>query len=123
MEHHPGQVAKLGKICANSEKSSFDKIKKSYEKEFFSTMELRPTKARKINVFMHLMGYFKDNISTDEKKRFLDLLDDYKKGTTTYLVVWSMLKHYVEKYQIKYLMDHIYFNPDCSELGLLQYKD
>jgi uncharacterized protein YbbK (DUF523 family)/uncharacterized protein YbgA (DUF1722 family) len=123
MEHHPGQVAKLGKICANSEKKSFDKIKDSYKKEFFSTMNIKTTKARKVNVFMHLLGYFKDNLSTREKKRFLDLIDDYKKGTTTYLVVWTMLKHYVEKYQVKYLMDHIYFNPDCSELGLLQYKD
>ena len=122
MEHHPGQVSKLGRISANSNKKDFEKIKKSYEREFFITMDMKASTARKVNVFMHLLGYFKNQLSTKEKDRFLALIEDYKKGTTSYLVVWTMLKHYVEKYQIKYLMDHIYFNPDCAELGLLQYK-
>jgi len=122
MEHHPGQVSILGRLCANSDKKAFEPIKKSYQKEFFSTMEMKASMGRKVNVFMHLIGYVKENLTSTEKEEFNSLVEEYKKGITTYQVVWTLLRHYIKKYDVKYLMDHIYFNPDCSELGLLKYK-
>jgi uncharacterized protein YbgA (DUF1722 family) len=72
---------------------------------------------------MHLMGYLKDHLNAKEKQNFIKLIEDYKGGKTNYVSVWTMLKHYIEKYDVSYLKDHVYFNPISYELGLLQYKE
>lgn len=123
MEHHPQKVAVLGKIAAESKGIPFSKTKSLYQEEYFKTLKILTTKSKKCNVFMHLMGYLKEHLNAKEKQNFLKLIEDYKGGKTNYVSVWTMLKHYIEKYDVSYLKDHVYFNPISYELGLLQYKE
>lgn len=123
MEHQPAKVAVLGKIAAESKGIQFSKTKQAYHEEFFKTLNIRTTKSKKCNVFYHLMGYLKNHLNAKEKQNFIKLIEDYKKGKTNYVSVWTILKHFIEKYNITYLMDHVYFNPISYELGLLQFKE
>lgn len=123
MEHQPAKVGELGKIAAESKGIPFSKTKQAYHDEFFKTINIRTTKSKKCNVFQHLMGYLKNHLNAKEKQNFIKLIEDYKSGKTNYVSVWTMLRHYIEKYDVTYLRDHVYFNPISYELGLLQYKE
>jgi uncharacterized protein YbgA (DUF1722 family) len=118
MEHHPQKVSVLGRIAAESKGTSFAKTKSAYQYEYFKT-----TKSKKCNVFQHLLGYLKDHLNAKEKQNFIKLINDYKVGKTNYVSVWTILKHFIEKYDVSYLKDHVYFNPVSYELGLLQFKE
>jgi uncharacterized protein YbbK (DUF523 family)/uncharacterized protein YbgA (DUF1722 family) len=123
MEHQPSKVSVLGKIAADSKGTPFRKTKAAYHEEFFNTLNISATKSKKCNVFFHLLGYLKNYLNAKEKQNFIKLVDDYKAGKTNYVSVWTILKHFIEKYDVAYLKDHVYFNPISYELGLLQYKE
>ena len=44
---------------------------------------LRESPKDVINAYQHIWGYFKDKATSEEKERFLNLLDFYKKGEVT----------------------------------------
>ncbi len=123
MEHSHEGVAVLGRIAAGTQKKPFPQIKEDYQKEFSRILDLSSTRKKKCNVFMHLMGYLKVFLNKKEKNNFLKLIEEYKAKKTNYVSVWTLLKHYIEKYDVKYLKEHIFFNPISYELGLLQFKD
>ena len=76
------------------------------------------TVKKNTNVLMHIMGYFKNNLTADEKKEMLDTIDSYHREFVPLIVPITLLNHYVRKYGQQYLKDQIYLNPHPMELML-----
>lgn len=116
LEYHQDRMRSLGKLAANSDNSDPKIAYEKYRLYFFETLATLPTVKNQINTFQHLMGYFKNNLSSDEKKLFLGLVQDFGKGILPYQVPLKMTHFFIEKYQHYYLLNHYYLDPYPKEL-------
>jgi uncharacterized protein YbgA (DUF1722 family) len=67
---------------------------------------------------MHMMGYFKEQLSPDEKQEVLELIDLYRNEFIPLIVPVTLIKHFVRKYAQPYLREQVYLNPHPMELQL-----
>jgi uncharacterized protein YbgA (DUF1722 family) len=82
------------------------------------SLELKTTAKKNANVFMHMMGYFREQLSSDEKQELLEVIDHYRGGYIPLVVPITLISHYVRKYDQPYLKEQIYLNPHPLELQL-----
>jgi uncharacterized protein YbgA (DUF1722 family) len=81
-------------------------------------MRLHPTVRKHVNVLQHLLGYFKRQLSADEKQEALELVDLYRQGSVPLIVPVTLINHYVRKYGEAYLGRQHYLQPHPIELQL-----
>jgi uncharacterized protein YbgA (DUF1722 family) len=81
-------------------------------------LQMRTTVKKNANVLQHMMGYFKEQLSKDEKQELLEILDEYRKGYIPLVVPITLINHYVRKYEEGYLRQQVYLNPHPIALRL-----
>jgi uncharacterized protein YbgA (DUF1722 family) len=81
-------------------------------------LRLKTTLKKNINVLQHIMGYFKKQLSPDEKQELLEIIDRYRKEYVPLIVPVTLLNHYVRKYEQPYLAQQVYLNPHPVALKL-----
>lgn len=108
----------MGKLVAAQKSLSTQDLFSQYESLLMEALKLKTTPKKNVNVLQHMMGYFKEQLSADEKKELLEILDDYQRGFLPLIVPMTLLGHYVRKYNQPYLRDQIYLNPHPLELQL-----
>ena len=64
------------------------------------------------------MGYFKEQLTSDEKQELLQIIDQYKQEYIPLIVPMTLINHYVRKYNQLYLKQQVYLNPHPLELQL-----
>jgi uncharacterized protein YbgA (DUF1722 family) len=81
-------------------------------------LQLKTTPKKNVNVLMHMMGYFKEELSLDEKKELLEVIENYRQEYIPLIVPITLINHYVRKYNQPYLKQQVYLNPHPLELQL-----
>lgn len=82
---------------------------KTVEDFITRSKDLRESPKDVINAYQHIWGYFKDKATSEEKERFLNLLDFYKKGEVTKDQPLAYLKILLDKYPNDYLKNSTIF--------------
>ncbi len=108
----------LGKLVAEAKSISPKQLYQQYQTLFMEALKLKTTVKKNINVFQHMMGYFKKQLSTDEKHELLERFNQYREGYIPLIVPLTLIKHYVRKYDQPYLRQQVYLNPHPIELKL-----
>jgi uncharacterized protein YbgA (DUF1722 family)/uncharacterized protein YbbK (DUF523 family) len=109
---------RLGKIVANNSKSSLDVLLKEYESEFLKAISEKSSINKTYNVLLHIAGYFKKDISKDEKEHLLDACKEYKDGFIPLIAVTKLINLYVKRFDHEYLKKQKFLNPYPKELSL-----
>ena len=65
-----------------------------------------------------MMGYFKKDLSGDEKQELLEVIGQYHEGILPLIVPITLMNHYVRKYDQPYLKQQVYLAPHPVELKL-----
>ena len=81
-------------------------------------LKLNATCRKNSNVLHHLMGYFKKQITADEKQEILELIEQYRNGYIPLIVPIMLINHYVRKYKQPYLLEQTYLNAHLLALQL-----
>ena len=118
LAHSPKHYSTLGQIVARAKSSTPEELRASYGSLLMEGLRLQATKAKNTNVLLHSMGYFKRQLSSDEKKELLEIIGTYHKGYVPLIVPITLINHYVRKYGEPYLKRQFYFNPHPVELML-----
>lgn len=118
MAHSPTHYREMGKLLADAKAYDITQLFDTYAQELHGALNLRATVRKHINVLMHIMGYFKKQLSPDEKQEILEIFDQYKQNFLPLIVPVTLLNHYVRKYDQPYLKSQVYLNPHPAELGL-----
>ncbi len=118
LSHSPKHHRTMGKLVADAKKIPPDRLYGQYEALLMEALKLKTTVKKNINVLQHMMGYFKKQLSADEKQELLEALDEYREGYTPLIVPITLIKHYVRKYDQPYLKEQVYLNPHPAELKL-----
>lgn len=99
----------LGNIVANHKKLKIDKVISNYEIQLKSTLEYFPTVKTHINVLMHIFGFFGKYFNQQEKRIFMKLIQDYRKGKVTLGKILSEVELIIFKFNSMYLISQTYF--------------
>ena len=108
----------LGKLVAAAKSISPKQLYPQYQTLFMEALKLKTTVKKNINVLQHMMGYFKKQLSADEKQELLETFDQYREGYIPLIVPLTLISHYVRKYDQPYLKQQVYLNPHPVELKL-----
>lgn len=116
MAYNQGRLKTLGKIVANHEKKKAEEVYKAYEEELYELLKTPPNKKRKMNVVLHILGYFSKDLSSKEKAYFLDMLQQYMDRRVPFSNLTSLLEMWAIRYEVDYLENQSIFNPFPKEL-------
>ncbi len=118
LSHSQSHYREMGKLVAEGKKKSIDALYNQYESLLMSSLTLKTTLKKNANVLQHLMGYFKKELSSDEKQEVLEIIDQYGKGYLPLIVPVTLINHYVRKYRQPYLANQLYLQPHPVALQL-----
>ncbi len=117
MAHSPKHLSELGKLVAGT-KGTGSRLYDLYIETLMEGLRLIATSRKNTNVLHHIMGYFKKDLSGDEKRELIEIIDRYHRGQIPLVVPVTLLNHYVNKYEKAYLKKQHYLNPHPLELML-----
>ncbi|PLX98104.1 MAG: DUF1722 domain-containing protein [Desulfuromonas sp.] len=118
MAHSPELYRELGKLVAAAKSFTIDELYDQYIVLLGKALRLKTTHSKNVNVLQHILGYFKKQLSSDEKKEALDLINRYRNQYVPLIVPLTLLNHFVRKYEQSYLKDQVYLEPHPVELKL-----
>ena len=81
-------------------------------------LRLLATIKKNTNVLLHAAGYFKKQLTSEDKRELLDVIDQYRKGHIPLIVPIVLINHYVRKFEEPYLKKQFYLKPYPTELML-----
>jgi uncharacterized protein YbgA (DUF1722 family)/uncharacterized protein YbbK (DUF523 family) len=118
LSHSPEHYRAMGKMVAEGKKYSIPELYARYEELLMKALKLKTTVRKQTNVLQHLMGYFKNRLSKDEKQELLEIIDQYRNGDIPLIVPVTLINHYVRKYDQPYLRKQTYLHPHPVALQL-----
>jgi uncharacterized protein YbgA (DUF1722 family)/uncharacterized protein YbbK (DUF523 family) len=118
LSHSEKHYRTMGKLVAEGKRLSLNELYQKYGTLLMEALQLRTTVKKNANVLEHMMGYFKEQLSRDEKQELLEILDEYRKGYIPLVVPITLINHYVRKYRDDYLRQQVYLNPHPIALQL-----
>ena len=118
LAHSPEHYRELGKLVARAKEVPPQKLYEYYQTRLMEALRLKTTLKKNTNVLSHLMGYFKKDLSSDEKQELLEVIDHYQQGYLPLVVPVTLINHYVRKYHQPYLQDQFFLHPHPVELQL-----
>ena len=118
MSHSPKHYRSMGKLVADGKKMPIEELHQQYQLQLMEALKLKTTIRKHMNVLQHVMGYFKKQLSSDEKKELLEVFDHYRSELVPLIVPITLINHYVRKYDQPYLKQQTYLKPHPVELKL-----
>jgi uncharacterized protein YbgA (DUF1722 family)/uncharacterized protein YbbK (DUF523 family) len=118
MAHSQKILREMGQLVAHAKERSVGELFRRYEELLMGALALRATPGRNANVLQHALGYFKRELTGDEKREALEVIDAYRAGLTPLIVPVTLIAHFVRKYEEPYLTAQTYFSPHPIELKL-----
>ena len=118
LAHSPQHHRQMGKLVAAGKELPLRELYARYQDIFLEALRLKTTNKKHTNVLMHMLGYFKEQLSAAEKQEMLELIEQYRLESLPLVVPMTMMSHYVRKYDETYLKEQTYLQPHPAELHL-----
>jgi len=118
LSHSPKHYEAMGKWVAQAKDLPLKELYQKYQILLMEALLLKTTPKKNSNVLQHMMGYFKEQLSSDEKQELLEVIDYYRQEYIPLVVPVTLMNHYVRKYNQPYLKEQVYLSPHPMELQL-----
>ncbi len=118
MAHSPQIYREMGTLVAHGGEIKLAELLQRYEGFFMKGLALHATVKKNTNVLQHIMGYFKQQLSDDEKAELLEIIRQYHDRLLPLIVPMTLLRHYINKYDQQYLKGQVYLAPHPAQLML-----
>jgi len=118
LAHSPVHARRMGTLVAEGRRRPHRELCADYERQLLEALRMKTTVKKNLNVLQHIMGYFKRQLTADEKQELLEVLDQYRLEIVPLIVPITLLNHYVRKYDEPYLKQQLYLNPHPLVLKL-----
>jgi uncharacterized protein YbgA (DUF1722 family)/uncharacterized protein YbbK (DUF523 family) len=118
LSHSTKHYSILERLVADAKRCKTDEIRTYYLMYLMEGLRLTATIRKNTNVLQHMMGYFKDRLTSDEKEELSETIEKYHAGFVPLIVPLTLLTHYVRKFDEPYLKGQYYLRPHPAELML-----
>ncbi|HOT05787.1 MAG TPA: DUF523 and DUF1722 domain-containing protein [Atribacter sp.] len=121
MAYNQSEMRMMGRIVAQVNKKPIKEVFEDYRSHLLKALFRPPKTPSMINVFMHALGYFSTRLQTNEKAFFLDSLEKYRAGRSTFATNLQLLRSWVIRFDEPYLKNQRFFEPYPE--GLMELVD
>jgi uncharacterized protein YbgA (DUF1722 family) len=111
MAHNQVKAKTLGQIVANHDHLPMEKVLEKYQSALQDILSRSPSFTSWINVLMHAFGGVSDKLQKDERKFFLDTIEEYRDERIPMSVLIKLLHSWALRFDNKYLLDQSFMNP------------
>lgn len=118
LAHSVQHYQRLGRMVAEAKKKPLAEAYENYGRIFMEALAVHATAKKHCNVLEHMVGYFSQQLSADERKEFVELIADFRRQLIPLVVPLTLIRHYVKKYDVAYLQEQVYLEPSPKELML-----
>ena len=118
MAHSVKHYKELGQLVASVNRYSPEAFRENYNSLYMEALKSRSTTRKNVNVLQHILGYLKHHLSAGEKQSILEVIEDYHDELVPLVVPLTLIRHYIEKFNVEYIVDQVYLNPHPKELML-----
>jgi uncharacterized protein YbgA (DUF1722 family)/uncharacterized protein YbbK (DUF523 family) len=118
LAHHPGSYKEMGRYLATMGDLPMAHIAERYVSALMAALKERASRKNHTNVLQHLQGYFKKQLTAEQKAELHDTIDKYRRGILPLLSPMTLLRHYLREYPNDYLQQQVYFSPYPEDLAL-----
>jgi uncharacterized protein YbgA (DUF1722 family) len=121
LAHSERHYRKLGRIVAEVKHLPVADAYQEYGHLFMQGLAVYATVKKHCNVLRHMTGYFSKELSPAEREELLGHLLDFRRNLVPLVVPLTLVRHYVNKYDVGYLQKQVYLQPGPKELLLLNH--
>lgn len=117
LAHDQPLYRSLGRMvaqCSNVTQAFAD----DYIQQVMKALSQPASRANHTNVLQHIQGYFKTQLTAEQKQELSDLILAYRQGNQPLLVPITMIRHYLREYPNDYLNNQRYLEPYPTDLKL-----
>jgi uncharacterized protein YbgA (DUF1722 family)/uncharacterized protein YbbK (DUF523 family) len=118
LSHSTRHYSALGRLVAEGKKHDLSRLHDEYLRLLMEGLRLLSTVKKNTNVLQHMMGYFRNKLTGDEKKELAEVIGNFHAGLIPLIVPVTLFNHYVRIYDEPYLKRQHYLNPHPVELKL-----
>lgn len=111
-------LRKLGPLVAQESKHNLEEVCQSYHQELQTLLQTPSSRGAMINVLEHWLGFFKNQLSAEEKLQFKNQLEDFRAGIIPLIALLMRFEHWVMVHEVGYLADQWLLNPYPKSLAL-----
>ncbi|MGC3973281.1 MAG: DUF523 and DUF1722 domain-containing protein [Nitrospira sp.] len=118
LAHSAPHYRQLGRLVAQVSQYRPKDLALQYGELFMQALAVRATVRKHVNVLHHILGHFTERLAAQEKAELLGVIGDYHQGLTPLIVPLTLIKHYVQIFDVEYIREQVYLNPHPKELML-----
>ncbi len=118
MAHHVPSYFTIGRYLSNLSGRDIQVSSDEFFRLFMEALRHHATRKGNTNAIMHLRGYLKEHLNTQDKHELSQLIDSYKAGMVPLVVPLTLLKHHLLKLDNPYLKSQTFWSPHPDRLGL-----
>ena len=118
LAHSPVDYARLGRFVGDLARHPRAAWLARYSERFMQALAVMATPRKHVNVLQHIMGFFKERLSAEEKRELQGLIGDFARGFVPLIVPITLVRHHVARLRISYVAEQIYLSPHPKELML-----
>ena len=118
MAHSPKHYRETGRLVGQARELSLTDLFEQYQRLLMAAMKLKTTTGKHVNVLQHILGYFKHQLESDEKREIIEIIEQYRRELIPLVVPVTLLAHHVRKHAEPYLSRQFYLYPNPIELRL-----
>ncbi|BFU94965.1 MAG: conserved protein of unknown function [Nitrospira sp.] len=123
LAHSAQDYQALGRLVGQCNRYRPKDLALRYGQLFMRALTVKATARKHVNVLQHIVGYFKERLTVQAKDELLRLIEDYHNGMTPLIVPLTLVKHYVQLFDVGYIRDQVYLNPYPRELMLRNHTE
>jgi uncharacterized protein YbgA (DUF1722 family)/uncharacterized protein YbbK (DUF523 family) len=116
MAYSQTRMRAMGRIVANREGIDIGTLISRYEDELRNALNRPPPFTSMINVLQHALGGFSDDLSKEEKRFFLNSIEEYRDERIPLNTLLYILKTWSIRFNNQYLLSQIFMEPYPREL-------
>jgi len=114
--HSEAHMRRLDRIVAQAKRMSFGAAMEEYGRLFMEALCYRATQRKNSKVLQHMLGYFLKQLSSDERKELRGVIGDYRRSLVPLVIPLTLIRRYVEKYDVPSLQGQSYLQPHPKEV-------
>jgi uncharacterized protein YbgA (DUF1722 family)/uncharacterized protein YbbK (DUF523 family) len=119
LSHSESHYREMGRLLARAGAHTIEDLSSMYGRLLFDALRRRTTIKKHVNVLDHARGYFRKQCTPGERREMEERVNAFGAGLAPLLVPLVCLSLYARRYEVSYLADQYYINPEPAELMLL----
>jgi uncharacterized protein YbgA (DUF1722 family)/uncharacterized protein YbbK (DUF523 family) len=118
MAHDVGAYRELGRMVANVGGADIASVQQEFITLLMQALGKVATRRSHTNVLQHIAGYLKRSVSSDERQRLAELINQYRSGLVPLVVPITMLRHHFANQPNAYIDQQVFMAPYPDALQL-----